>query len=127
MNPGVGWQGRFTAPLLGTSTTGGGSPLSAAADLYADARIGGKCVLHILDALAVTYAGGPGPNPQHAVPHATLYASRDPIALDSIGLRLMEKWRGEAKLGPIGSKGSWITSSAIGHSDEKMIQLRRAQ
>ena len=102
---------------------GGGG---AAAELYADPRIGGKCVLHILDALAVTYAGGPAANPQHAFAHATLYASKDPIALDATGLRLMEKWRGEAKLGPIGTKGAWIAgASAIGNADEKLIKFRR--
>jgi hypothetical protein len=102
---------------------GGGT---AAARLYADARIGGKCALHILDALAVTYAGGPAANPQHAFSHSTLYASRDPIALDATGLRLMEKWRGEAKLGPIGSKGAWISAAPeIGNAEEKAIVFRR--
>ena len=99
----------------------------AAAQLYIDPRIGGKCVLHILDALAVTYAGGPAANPQHAFSHATLYASRDPIALDATGLRLLEKWRVEAKLGPIGSKGAWISAAPeVGNADEKAIVYRRS-
>jgi len=108
-------------------TSFGEGGAGAAAELYLDTRIGGKCVLHILDALAVTYAGGPGANPQHATAHTTLYASRDPIALDATGLRLMEGWRSEVQLGPIGAKGSWIGTTVVGHSEAKMIELRRAQ
>ncbi len=96
-------------------------------ELYADPRIGGKCVLHILDALMATYAGGPVANPQNSIAHNTLYASRDPLAIDATALRLMEKWRENAKLGPIGSKAAWIQTSTFGQSDEKMIQLKPAQ
>ncbi len=96
-------------------------------ELYADPRIGGKCVLHILDALMPTYAGGPVANPQNSIAHNTLYASRDPLALDATALRLMEKWRENAKLGPIGSKAAWIEASTFGHADVTMIQLKPAQ
>lgn len=96
-------------------------------DCYADARLGGKCVLHILDALDVTYAGGPSANPYHSVAHGTLYAGFDPVALDATGLRLLEKWRSAAKLGPIGAKGAWVRDASIGHADEKMIQFKPAR
>ncbi len=130
--PGCGVAGAIHSAVISNLdnwrrfTSFGEGGAAAAAELYADPRIGGKCVLHILDALAVTYAGGPAANPQHAVPHATLYASKDPIALDATGLRLMEKWRAEAKLGPIGNKGAWIAGAlAIGNADEKLITFRR--
>jgi hypothetical protein len=111
------WR-RFTGPM-------GGAALIP--DCYADARLGGKCVLHILDALAVTYAGGPGPNPYHSVVHGTLYAGRDPVALDATGLRLLEKWRSDVTLPAIGPKAAWLKEASIGHADEKMIQLKPAR
>lgn len=111
------WR-RFTGP------TGGAALIP---ECYADARLGGKCVLHILDALAVTYAGGPAANPYHSVPHCTLYAGRDPVALDVSGLRLLEKWRAAAKLGPIGPKAAWLAETTIGNSSEKMIQFKPAR
>jgi uncharacterized protein (DUF362 family) len=130
--PGCGVAGAIHSAVIANVdnwrrfTTFGEGGAASAAELYVDPRIGGKCVLHILDALAVTYAGGPGANPQYAFPHATLYASRDPIALDATGLRLIEKWRAEAKLGPIGNKAAWIgAASAVGNSDEKLIAFRR--
>ncbi|MEQ1854320.1 MAG: hypothetical protein ABMA01_22345, partial [Chthoniobacteraceae bacterium] len=80
-----------------------------------------------LDALAVTYAGGPGPNPQNSAIHNTLYASNDPVALDSIGLRLLENWRKRANLGPIGTKAAWLQGIPFGNTDEKMIILSPAR
>lgn len=130
--PGCGVAGAIHSAVIANLdnwrrfTSFGEGGAAAAAELYADPRIGGKCVLHIVDALAVTYAGGPAANPQHAFAHSTLYASRDPIALDATALRLMERWRGEAKLGPIGSKGAWLQAAGmVGNSDEKMIALKR--
>lgn len=109
---------RFTSPE-------GGAMLIP--DCYADARLGGKCVLHILDALAVTYAGGPVANPYHSATHGALYAGTDPVALDATGLRLLEKWRAAANLGPIGPKASWLLDASIGNADEKMIQFKPAR
>jgi hypothetical protein len=131
--PGCGVGGALHSAVVGNLdnwrrfTTFGESGASAIADSYADPRIGGKCVLHILDALAVTYAGGPGPNPQNSVIFNTIYASHDPVALDSIGLRLLEKWRAQANLGPIGTKAAWLQDVPIGNSDENMIILSPAR
>lgn len=108
-------------------TASGESGASGIADCYADPRLGGKCVLHILDALAVTYAGGPGPNPQGSTIHSTLYGSHDPVALDSIGLRLLEKWRARSSFGPIGAKAAWLRGTNAGNSDETMMILSTAR
>ena len=127
--PGCGVGGALHSAVVGNLdnwrrfTVFGESGASAIADCYADPRIGGKCVLHILDALAVTYAGGPGPNPQNSTIHNTLYASHDPVALDAIGLRLLEKWRARSNLGPIGTKAAWLQGANCGNADEKMIIL----
>jgi len=107
--------------------TSGEGGASAIADCYADPRLGGKCVLHILDALAFTYAGGPGPNPQNSAIHNTLYASRDPVALDSIGLQLLEKWRARAGFGQIGTKAAWLRGTSIGNFEQQMMILTTAR
>ena len=82
------------------------------ASLYADEHVAPKVVLHVLDALIAQYAGGPGFQPNYAIHHGTLYASRDPVALDAIGLRKLEEWRKPAKLGPIGKRADWLESAA---------------
>jgi uncharacterized protein (DUF362 family) len=108
-------------------TVFGQNGATAIADAYADPRIGGKCVLHILDALAVTFAGGPGPNPQNSAIHNTLYASLDPVALDATGLRLLENWRKKASLGPIGTKAAWLEEVPFGNTDPKLITYSPAR
>ena len=108
-------------------TNSGEGGASAIAECYADVRLGGKCVLHILDALAFTYAGGPGPNPQNSTIHNTLYASRDPVALDALGLQLLEKWRERAGFGPIGTKAAWLRGTNIGNFDQHMMIFSTAR
>jgi hypothetical protein len=126
--PGCGVAGALHSAVIGNLdnwrrlTTFGEGGASAIAEFYADPRIGGKCVLHILDALVVTYAGGPGANPHHATIHSTLYASHDPVALDSVGLRLMDRWRSVALLGPIGAKAGWLKATGIGNAEH--IQMK---
>jgi hypothetical protein len=82
------------------------------ADIYADPRLGPKVALTFLDGLLAQYAGGPAANPNYAFPHRTLYASRDPVALDATALRLLEGWRKEAKLPAIGARAAWLESAA---------------
>jgi len=129
-DPGCGVAGATRSAVLDNLDnwrrfTGEGATLLP--DCYADMRLGGKCVLHILDALNVTFAGGPAANPYHSTKLCTLYASRDPIALDATGLRMLEKWRATDRLGPIGPKAAWLGEATIGHADEKMIQYRLAR
>jgi hypothetical protein len=129
-DPGCGISGAVHSAVIDNLDnwrrfTGDGAMLLP--DCYADARLGGKCALHILDALNVTYAGGPAANPYHSSELCTLYASRDPIALDATALRMLEKWRSADRLGPIGPKAAWLGDATIGHADEKMIQYRPAR
>ena len=37
-----------------------------------------------MDGLVAQYAGGPQSQPNYAIHHATLYASKDPVALDAV-------------------------------------------
>ena len=129
--PGTGIHGAFFSAVVSNvdnwrrfTTAGVGGAANALPDLYADPRIGGKCVLHILDALAVTYAGGPEANPQFASAHATIYASKDPVALDATGIRLLEQWRIAANLPVLGTKAAWIQSAgAVGNFEESRIRF----
>ena len=96
------------------------------ASLYADDHIAPKVVLTIMDALVAQYAGGPGFQPNYAFHHETLYASRDPVALDSIGLRKLEDWRKPSNLAPIGKRAGWLESAeqlGIGHFAAERIVL----
>lgn len=132
--PGMAVHGAFYSAVVSNVdnwrrfTTAGPGGATALPDLYSDPRIGGKCVLHILDALAVTYAGGPGPNPHYSNIHGTLYASKDPVALDAKGVRLLEGWRLAANLPALGTKAAWLqTAGAVGNFDESMIRFATAK
>ena len=96
------------------------------ASLYADEHIAPKVVLHIMDALIAQYAGGPRFQPNYAFAHETIYASRDPVALDVVGLRKLEEWRKPAKLAPIGDRAEWLKTAeqlGIGHFAPEKIAL----
>ena len=96
-------------------------------DLYADAHLGPKVVLTIMDALRPQYAGGPHFNPNYAFAWHTIYAGKDPVALDAHALRLLEGWRKEAKLPPIGKRAAWLEDAAqagLGNFAAEKIILR---
>lgn len=81
--------------------TQGGRFTTAIADIYRSPHIGPKVVLNIMDALVAQYAGGPQSQPNFAVHHATILASKDPVAIDALAVRQIEEWRVKARLMPI--------------------------
>src|SRR5256714_11177827 len=74
---------------------------TAIAEIYHMPIIGSKVVLNIMDGLVAQYAGGPESQPNFAVHHATILASKDPVAIDAIAVRQIEEWRARARLNPI--------------------------
>jgi uncharacterized protein (DUF362 family) len=67
--------------------------------LYAQDVIKSRVRLNITDGFKVIYNGGPLDRDKTArVPHETVYASTDPVALDMIGLQVVEKWRKDKNL-----------------------------
>src|SRR5947199_4078610 len=78
------------------------------AEIYANQLIAKKVVFNLMDGLLGQYAGGPQPQPHYALHHATLYASRDPVALDAIALKRLEEWRKRGSLRPVGSVAAYI-------------------
>src|SRR4030095_17004405 len=72
------------------------------AEIYANPIIAKKVVFNLMDGLIAQYAGGRPPQPNYAIHHATLYASKDPVALDAIALKYFEQWRARGSLPAIG-------------------------
>jgi hypothetical protein len=87
-----------------------------------------KVIIHILDALVAEYAGGPLFNPQFTQSIGALYVSRDPVAIDSLVLPRLERWRRQGHIDPIGATASHVASAALYHlgtNDPGRIQLVR--
>jgi len=100
---------------------------AAIVDLYNNPVIGKKVVLNIMDGLAAQYAGGPQSQPNYAVHHATLFASKDAVAIDAIALQRINAWRVKAKLPPIGPLANHVQAAGqagLGHADPARIEIR---
>jgi len=96
--------------------------------LYADDHIKPKVVINIMDGLIAQYGGGPGWQPGYSWRHATLYASKDPVAIDATALRLLEAWRAEARLPAITPSAKYLQTAeslGLGNYDVKRIELVR--
>ena len=101
---------------------------SSIPDIYADDHIRPKVVLHIMDALLAQYAGGPRFNPNYSFAWHTIYASKDPVAIDATVFRLIQKWRAEAKLPSIEKQGEWLSDAqemGLGNFSEGRITLQQ--
>src|SRR5881392_3217139 len=97
------------------------------AEIYANPIIAKKVVFNLMDGLLGQYAGGPQPQPNYALHHATLYASRDPVALDTIALKRLEEWRKRGSLRPVGSVAAYIDFASqlgLGNSATNRIEVR---
>jgi uncharacterized protein (DUF362 family) len=97
------------------------------AEIYANPLIAKKVVFNLMDGLLAQYAGGPQPQPNYAVHHATLYASKDPVALDAIALKRLEEWRKRGSLRPVGSVAAYIDFASqlgLGNSTPNRIEVR---
>jgi uncharacterized protein (DUF362 family) len=81
------------------------------AELYSDPRLGPKVVLTIMDGLVAQFAGGPEFRPNYAFTHATLYASRDGVAVDATALAKLDEWRQQAKLPPVTPNAAYLKSA----------------
>jgi uncharacterized protein (DUF362 family) len=106
-----------------------GTPFGAesVAVIYDNPIIAQKVVLNIMDGLLAQYGGGPQSQPNFALHHATLYASKDPVALDTVALKQMEAWRAQAAFPPIGRLASYVQSATVvglGNSDMSRIEVK---
>lgn len=106
-----------------------GAPFGAEsiAMIYANPVISQKVVLNIMDGLVAQYGGGPAAQPNFAVQHATIYASKDPVALDTIALKRLEDLRSKSNFPPIGRLASYVqtaTAVGLGNSDMSHIEVK---
>jgi uncharacterized protein (DUF362 family) len=97
------------------------------AEIYANPLIAKKVVFNLMDGLIAQYAGGPQPQPNYAVHHGTLYASKDAVALDAVALKRLEEWRKRGILRPVGSVAAYIDFASqlgLGNSATNRIEVR---
>jgi len=101
------------------------------ADVNMLAPIRQKLRLHIGDATTAQYEGGPSYMPQWSWPFNGLLVSRDPVALDYVGWRLIEMKRsqeGMKSLEAAGRKPKYIATAAdarhrLGTNDPDQIEM----
>ena len=106
-----------------------GTPFGAEsiAMIYSNEMISKKVVLNIMDGLIAQYGGGPESQPNYTIPHATIYASKDPVALDSVTLKRLDEMRAKHSFPPIGRLASYVqtaTAVGLGNSDPSRIEVK---
>src|SRR6266404_7691707 len=97
------------------------------AEIYSNPVIARKVVFNLMDGLLAQYAGGPQPQPNYAIHHATLYASRDPVALDAMALKRLEEWRTRGSLPKVAPQAAYIgfaSQLGLGNSASDRVELR---
>jgi len=98
---------------------------SAIAEIYKMPIISSKVVLNIMDGLIAQYAGGPRAEPNFAVHHETLLASKDPVAIDALTVRQIEEWRAKAWLSPISPLAQYVQAAGqLGIGNAEVIEVR---
>jgi hypothetical protein len=103
---------------------------SGIADLYNDPMIKDKVVLHLMDGLLAGYADGPESHPNYAIHQGTLLASRDPVAIDTLALGILEPLRVQAKLPPIGDHAAHVRIAGqmgLGNFDRALIKVKQVE
>jgi uncharacterized protein (DUF362 family) len=108
-------------------TQGSGFGAAAIAELYLDPNVGKKVVFNLMDGLMAQYAGGPESQPNFAVHHATLYASKDPVAIDAVVIRKLEEWRARASVPAMGQMAAYVRAASqigLGNAAPERIQMR---
>lgn len=79
-------------------------------EVCAHPMVQSKNVLTVADCLSILYEGGPMVDPQHLLDYRTLIVATDMVAIDTVGLSILEQIRGEKGLPSL-----WKTSSPPKH------------
>jgi uncharacterized Fe-S center protein len=80
-----------------------------------------------MDGLIAQYAAGPRSEPNYSIHYATIMASKDPVAIDSIALRQIEEWRAKEKLPPLKEAAGYLPMAVqygLGKTDPRQIEIR---
>jgi uncharacterized protein (DUF362 family) len=97
--------------------------------LYAHPIMTSRVRLHIAEAFRLMYNGGPlFKSPNAVIPHGAIYASTDPVALDTIGADAVDKERkahGMRTLAESGRAAKYIqTASDLGLGEAHLDKIR---
>ncbi|MBV8143353.1 MAG: DUF362 domain-containing protein [Verrucomicrobia bacterium] len=95
-------------------------------EAYADPRIGDKVVFQIMDGLVALYAGAPIGDANYAVHYGTLYASKDPVAMDAVALQRIDEWRAGAQMEPASKLAKYLQTAfsyGLGNADLGKIEV----
>lgn len=106
---------------------GSGFGAESIAEIYGNPLIAKKVVLNLMDGLVALYGGGPESQPNYAVHHATLYASKDPVALDAVALKRLDEWRAHANFPPVGALASYVRYAGeigLGNAQSERIDIK---
>ncbi len=68
------------------------------AEVAAHPMVRSKNVLNIADCLSLVYEGGPIVDPEHVLPYRAILVGTDAVAIDSVGLDILERIRREKAL-----------------------------
>jgi len=68
------------------------------AEVAAHPMVRSKNVLNIADCLSLVYEGGPIVDPEHVLPYRSILVGTDAVAIDSVGLDILEKIRRDKAL-----------------------------
>jgi uncharacterized protein (DUF362 family) len=96
-------------------------------ELYSDPRISEKIVLTIMDGLVALYAGAPFGDANYAIHFGTIYASKDPVAIDEVACKQLDKWRVDAKMDPVSKTAKYVETAAsmqLGNAELEHIEIR---
>jgi uncharacterized protein (DUF362 family) len=95
-------------------------------EAYADPRVADKVVFQMMDGLIALYAGAPIGDANYAIHYGTLYASKDPVAIDAIALRKIDEWRTETKMEPASKVAKYLQTAftyGLGNADLNKIEV----
>ena len=100
------------------------------ADLNTHPAIKDKTRLIVVDAIRPLYNGGPGENARYRWDYNSLIIGKDPVAVDTVGLRILEAKRRDEqmsnwKLGPGHKYMAYAEQLGLGHAQSKNIQVFR--
>jgi hypothetical protein len=95
-------------------------------EAYADPRVGDKVVFQVMDGLIALYAGAPMGDANYAVHYGTLFASKDPVAMDAVALQRIDEWRIRAQMEPASKTAKYLQTAfsyGLGNADLSKIEV----
>jgi uncharacterized protein (DUF362 family) len=99
------------------------------ANICAEPSIKNKLVLNIIDGLLGCFDGGPGYKPESTWQYNSLLFSTDPVAIDRVGLEIIDTKRKEEQLEPMTSLAKYISTAwrlGLGTNDLNEIDREKA-